>query len=665
MADNEISILVKAEVAKALTDLKSVNTAAEKQKATFGSLFTSLKAGYLAIAGVIGGTVATALGNLTKKGIEFLDLQDDFNSLFAGMAGSANKMRDSLVRDLGLSTEEVTKMLSQVGILTQSMGFNTEKSLDMASKITTLSVAIERFSPNGVTAAQATDALTAALNGQDRGLRQLGISISEQDKLQTAARLNIAGTTSEWTKQQTAQVLLEIAYNKSGAALEGLDAKNRSLADTLKIASNRFDDLKTGVGIELAQTLATILPNIEGVSLSISSIRRVARPVIDVLLALGQTMILAFSIPGSVIVQTVKSIVKLAQDTAGLTQQLVEGNFKAAGAAAVQLGKDIGKSATNIVTAPLEVIKSTGGAYVTAFKSITSGIKIEEVKNDEEAKKRGDKRIADNVAVNTGILESEKKRLAEQKKLQEEYDANQAIYNQFIAADKTAKEIAELEKRKVAALAAADALGRDRNAIIIAYDMQLKEIQKQAAIEVANQWVTSIQSIGTAAASVGDFVMQIVKNQVDAENKGGKEISESQKKRLKDAAVAQKAFAVFNAIVNGASAVIAALATPIIGAGLAVAAGITAAAQTGIIIAQPLPEFATGGIVNGPQAIIAGERGREAVLPNDLTELLLSAAGQGRTGATVNIGQVVANDPQQFAAALDRHIRTRGNLLSI
>jgi hypothetical protein len=665
MADNEISILVKAEVAKALTDLKSVNTAAEKQKGTFESMFSSIKTGYLAIAGVIGGAVAGALGALTKKGIEFLDLQDDFNSLFSGLAGSANKMRDSLVRDLGLSTEEVTKMLSQVGILTQSMGFNTEKSLDMASKITTLSVAIERFSPNGVTAAQATDALTAALNGQDRGLRQLGISVSEQDKLQKASALGIRGTTAEWTKQEAAQVILAIAYDKSGAALDGLSAKNRSMADNLKIVSNQFDDLKTGVGIELAQTLATILPNMDGVGRSINDIRKVARPVIDVLLALGQTMILAFTIPGSVVVATVKSIVTLARSTAALTNALIHGNFEAAKVEAETLAKQTAESVRNIAVAPLDVLKATGASYITAFKSITGEIKIEEAKNDKESQTRGDKRISDNVAVNAGILESEKKRLAEQKKLQEEYDANQATYNQFIAADKTAKEIAELEKRKVAALAAADALGRDRNAIIAAYDLQLAEIEKQAALEVANQWVSVFSSIAGAAQSAGDFLMQMVQQQVDAENAGGKKITEDQKKRLKDAAIAQKAIALFQAGVNTASAIVAALATPLIGPALAIAAGITGGLQTAIIAAKPIPEFALGGIVNGPQAIIAGERGREAVLPNDLTELLLSAAGQGRGGATVNIGQVVANDPQQFAAALDRHIRTRGNLLTI
>jgi hypothetical protein len=672
MAENEISILVKAEVSKALSEMKKVEqapkTISQNVEKYLSKLGDNIKGFFTGLgAAIIAGGAIKAIGDLTKKGIEFLDLQDDFNQLFGGIAYDANKMRDSLVQSLGISTEQATKMLSQVGQLAQSMGITTAESLRMAGRIAELSVAIERYSPTGVTAAEATSALTAALNGQDRGLRQLGISVSEQDKLQTAARMGIAGTTAEWTKQQAAQVILQIAYEKSGKAIEGLDAKNRSLADTLKIAGNRFDDIKTAVGIELAGALSQVLPNLDSVGASIDDIRKIARPVINVISALAQTMILAFTIPASVIVATVKSVVKLAQDTAELTSLMVDRNFKGAANAAVKLGKDVGKAVADIATAPLDVIKSTGSAYLTAFKSITGQITIEEAKNDKVQEDRNNKRITDNAAVNVGILESEKKRLEEQKKIQEQYDADIATYNAFIAADEEAKKTAALEKQYVQALEAADRLGLGRNAVMQAHADALAEIEKQAAIKTAQEWTAAFSAIGNAAAAWGDFAMQIVENQIAAENKGGKAMSDEQKKRLKDTAIAQKAFAVFSAITNTAAAIVAQLTNPVpfAGAVLSAAAGVAGAAQIATILAEPIPEFALGGIVNGPQMIMAGERGREAVLPNELTELLLSAAGSGRGGGTVNIGQVVANDPQQFAAALDRHLKTRGNWITV
>lgn len=697
MADNEISILVKAEVSKALSELKKVEqapkTIAQQAEKYLGQLGNNIKGFFTGLgAAIIAGGAAKAIQDLTKKGVEFLDLQDDFQTLFAGMAGSANRMRDGLVRDLGLSTDEVTRMLSQVGILTQSMGFNTEKSLDMASKIVKLSTAIERFSPTGVTAAQATDALTAAINGQDRQLRLLGITISDQEKLKEAERLGIRGTITEWTKLETATVNLNLAYAKSGTAIEGLDAKNRSLADTLKIAANGFDDLKTGVGIELATTLSQILPNLDDIGTSINDIRRVARPVIDVLLALGQTMILAFTIPGSIIVATVKSIVTLAKSTANLTQELINGNFKNAAVEAETLAKQTAESVRNIATAPLDVLRSTGASYINAYKSITGQVKIEEAKDDKIKLARNDARIAGNAVTTNTILKSETDLAEKQRKLEENAAKRQEelrkereqrekeialalidnakqitdsifAYDQTVRDAKLAADIAAIDRRnqyseEIAAMAKARDEARDAET--------LADLEAQLAAETDATKKAAIQKQIDKFKADAAYDAQVEELRIKEAARNA-EIAKQERKLRYDAAVQDKAAKRAMAVINGAVAITTALAQlgPIFGAIAAVGIGVSTGFQIAAIDATPLPALATGGLVRGPQAIIAGERGVEAVLPNDLTELLLNAAGQGRTGGTVNIGQVVANDPQQFAAALDRHLKTRGNWITV
>ena len=70
-----------------------------------------------------------------------------------------------------------------------------------------------------------------------------------------------------------------------------------------------------------------------------------------------------------------------------------------------------------------------------------------------------------------------------------------------------------------------------------------------------------------------------------------------------EAAKRQKALAIANAIIGGAAAVIAALATPFAGPVLAIAAGATAALQLATIIATPIPDNRKGGSSGGSGSV--------------------------------------------------------------
>ena len=69
----------------------------------------------------------------------------------------------------------------------------------------------------------------------------------------------------------------------------------------------------------------------------------------------------------------------------------------------------------------------------------------------------------------------------------------------------------------------------------------------------------------------------------------------------RDQAIREKALGIMNATISTAEAIIKAMANPggLAGVALSVMAGITGAAQIAAIAAQPLPQFANGGIVGG------------------------------------------------------------------
>lgn len=621
MADNEISILVKAEVSKAIAELKKVEQAPKSIKEQFekqlGSAANAIKTAFLgAGAALIGGALFKGLKDITKAGLEFLDLKDDFTTVFSGIAGDAIKMRDALVNSLGLSTSETMKMLASVGNLTQSMGATTTESLRMAGNITTLATALSRYSTNGLTAEAAASTLTRAINGQERGLVELGITVTDNEKKAKGLELGYGANIATWTKAQAAQVLLAIAMDKSGKAMDGLDPKARSLADKAEIAANRFTDFKTAIGIGFTSRLGEALDKTDGLSVNMDKVARAARAVLDILIAVGGTMILAIKIPIDFTIAVIGQMVKAVDAAVKYVEDLQKKGFKGALNSGKTFIAETAKIFAEAVTAPIETIKQNALSYVEAFNSTFA-------------------------AFNTG--------------LQGATDQNNAALlnkNKTTSADVIANEEATAARK-----------------LQLWQDLQNAAIASEEAIalkrkEEINNAISGLQAYGAAFSAVGDFAMQIVQNEVDAENKGGKEKTIEQKRRLKEAAGAQKAIAIFNAVINTAAAVVAALATPFIGPALAIAAGISGAAQMALIAAKPIPEFAAGGLVTGPQAIIAGERGTEAVLPAGLTELLLNAAGAGRGGANIQIGQIVANNPEEFARQFDYMVKRNGALIN-
>jgi len=118
--------------------------------------------------------------------------------------------------------------------------------------------------------------------------------------------------------------------------------------------------------------------------------------------------------------------------------------------------------------------------------------------------------------------------------------------------------------------------------------------QKQLTeLELVRQ--TEVDNIMAMAISEEEKNKRVLKS----DEKFEKKKAELEKKRARRA----KAVAIFEAIVNTASAVVESL--PRIG--LAVAVGALGAAQIGTIASTPLPAFADGGIVSGPTVGLMGE----------------------------------------------------------
>ena len=166
-------------------------------------------------------------------------------------------------------------------------------------------------------------------------------------------------------------------------------------------------------------------------------------------------------------------------------------------------------------------------------------------------------------------------------------------------------------------------------------------------------------------------------------------MEKEKKKLIREEAKRQKAAAVFGAIISTALAIIRMLADPggIVGAVMAVLAGITGALQIAAIAAQPLPSLAKGGVLEEDQDIKAhkkelitplddnffrrfadsllealGERINGGARPREGTLTESAAAAAGRVGAGPGIsGKVflVLENGEQLDAHIEREIENR------
>ncbi len=130
-------------------------------------------------------------------------------------------------------------------------------------------------------------------------------------------------------------------------------------------------------------------------------------------------------------------------------------------------------------------------------------------------------------------------------------------------------------------------------------------------------------------------------------------VAKKRKEIARKQAIADKAMAVFSAVINTAAEVTKVIANPIM-AGIVAGLG---AMQVGLIMGQPLPALAMGGPLAGGQPALVGEQGPEIFKPNTSGTIIPNHA----LGGGMNIsGQFVVSGSDLIAAINNELINENG-----
>jgi len=156
-------------------------------------------------------------------------------------------------------------------------------------------------------------------------------------------------------------------------------------------------------------------------------------------------------------------------------------------------------------------------------------------------------------------------------------------------------------------------------------EANIKAMGKVTVAEVEKVLATT----GAVATGVGEIYNSTLKLRLQNEKEG----SEAHKKLLKEQFAVNKAFAIADATIATALAVVQALgAGPVVGAVLAAVAAATGAAQIAVIAAQKPPSFHRGGIMPDEQASFGGA----AITRQNEAGVVFTAQGQRTFADAVN-----------------------------
>ena len=570
MATDNIEIRIQAKVDQAIKGLAKTKSQTDKLARSNGGLTKSLsglRVGYAAVAGVLTGVVAQALGKSVKAFQSFQQASQATEKQFGKDADQIIKK----LRDVSKGTVSNTDLIVSAN---KAMALNVTQDLGTMADL--MEVARVRGQALGLDTTQAfNDIVTGIGRGSPLILDNLGIITKGWDKEAKAAGVAF-----------DAQFILNKVLADGADLLKRTGEVAITGAERIQALGATFDNLSVSLGGEISKQLAAFQESL-GTGVDTTGIENSLKRVIKVFggilsVAAQNVRILAnlFFTPFQVFFAIIKSV----QDSI------------------VNLGQVMKKVATGDIAGALDIIKKTGTDAAGAVKDVF-------VQNTEDIKNSV---LAMKDAIFGAFDSLEKKAASTNLTPKIGGDPTDSSNNEFQEATDKKLTISNAGEEKIRNDLKQTAQVA-RQALSDTFDIQSQFIQNDIDREEnAKQKKQDVLEDQFAKGLISQE--QFEQGKIDIERQSDSKIRELKIKQFK----AKKKASIIESIINTALGISAqaSLVFPLnVIAGALVAA--TGAAQTAAIAAQPIPAFQTGGefTTNGPQLIQVGDNpsGRERV----------------------------------------------------
>lgn len=215
------------------------------------------------IGGVIGG--AFAVGKVVDFGKEMFGLGQELDvynkkadTVFEGGSELVKAWADQNNEAMGLSKEKLTGLAAGFGDLLKPMGFSAEQAGKMSTEVVGLSGALSAWSGGQTSAAEVSDILAKAMLGETDGLKQLGISISQDEVNTRLARDGKEKLTGAELAQAKAIATQQLIMEKSTDAQKAWADGSMDSIKNSNTLSATFEQLKATLAEKLMPIFQTV-----------------------------------------------------------------------------------------------------------------------------------------------------------------------------------------------------------------------------------------------------------------------------------------------------------------------------------------------------------------------------------------------------------------------
>jgi len=225
-----------------------------------GGLVTGL--GKLGLAGMGLGVVkqaVTSLGDALGVGLAS-DLNEAANKVdvvFGAAADSVKAFTATAAQGLGQSQIQAMNAVGQFGNLFTAMGLGQKEAGDLSTKIVTLGSDLASF--HNIRPEDALEKLRAGLVGEAEPLRALGVAMNEEQVKAEGLKLGLANAAGELGESAKIQARYSIILKQTTAAQGDFARTSTGMANSQRIISASFEDIKTKIGNQLLPVIAPLI----------------------------------------------------------------------------------------------------------------------------------------------------------------------------------------------------------------------------------------------------------------------------------------------------------------------------------------------------------------------------------------------------------------------
>jgi hypothetical protein len=271
---NEVSATLRLQVQEDVTprmkaargELQNLQKASDATKETVSGLFREL-AGPAAGVG-IGAGIGILIKDSAQAAAALQELNNKAQVVFGQAFPQANAQANALGASLHRSSDDILGTATNITMVAEGLGFTSQKAQAMSFDLTKLAVDFSKSF--GGTQEQAVDAITLAMEGSTRGLRQYGVVLTDSTLQQYAHSKGIKDDTSEMSQAQKALLTYEYLMEKTTAIQNTATKNTGDLRDETAALTDTWNDFLQAAG-------SPILPGVTKVIAGITEVINDAR----------------------------------------------------------------------------------------------------------------------------------------------------------------------------------------------------------------------------------------------------------------------------------------------------------------------------------------------------------------------------------------------------